>query len=537
MTADLGLGQHSLICCKLIELHFGEIVARVGSYLLLNRNRHISDIVFCTKLHIRDVRKAVAVLVQHNLVTFCPNERNGSVAEYSIDTHSVYCLLRYPRYLFIIKTLYGDESKILLEVLLNYGQSSASELIFRALKKLNGTTEGETASSLLLWEKVQFLITNEFFVRCPLLTKLETGVPEFVAADDSAVDQFKVPMVDTKMIEQKIRDKDAELGEHSDSEIVWRVNHKRFTVELQNVILVNAAARRVDSVAGELLHLLLGMWGQISNQSSQTSTLLSSIQIKDAARRKFPGNPIVDYCEQYLRILSEDSSELVTKCGEAGGGQFMINYENVFKNLACSTLDSIVLEKFGSKALRLFRLTRMKLCLEQDRMQQLSMIPAKEAKIHAFRLLKHNFLQIQELRKGTAIAAPVKSFFVFHVDLNQVIRTALQICYKGLYNTLMRREHELAENGRLLEKELQITTLFNDLKQAGADEMQLADVDGLITRPERTLLAKIHSMSNQLTLAEMQVDESILILETYLKYCEVPPASTGSPCFKNRTIH
>lgn len=157
------------------------------------------------------------------------------------------------RYLFIIKTLYGDESEMLLEVLLNYGQSSASELIFRALKRLNETAEGEPsfvqiacltclpcffssgemASSTLLWEKVQVLITNEFFVRCPQITKTETGVPEFANADDSASDQFRVPVVDTKMIGQKIRDKAAELGEHSDSAIVWRVNHKRFVIELK----------------------------------------------------------------------------------------------------------------------------------------------------------------------------------------------------------------------------------------------------------------------------------------------------------------
>ena len=53
-------------------------------------------------------------------------------------------------------------------------------------------------------------------------------------------------------------------------------------------------------------------------------------------------------------------------------------------------------------------------------MQQLSMIPAKEAKMHTYRLLEQNFLQIQELRKGTGNAAPVKTFFLFHVDLQQV---------------------------------------------------------------------------------------------------------------------
>ena len=56
LVADLGLGQHSLICCELLDLHFGEIVARVGAYLLPRRNRLIADIVFGTRLHIRDVR-------------------------------------------------------------------------------------------------------------------------------------------------------------------------------------------------------------------------------------------------------------------------------------------------------------------------------------------------------------------------------------------------------------------------------------------------------------------------------------------------
>jgi len=53
--------------------------------------------------------------------------------------------------------------------------------------------------------------------------------------------------------------------------------------------------------------------------------------------------------------LAEDSSELVTKSGDAGGGQYRLDFKAVFEKLASATLDSIVLEKFGSKALRLFR--------------------------------------------------------------------------------------------------------------------------------------------------------------------------------------
>jgi DNA-directed RNA polymerase III subunit RPC3 len=57
-------------------------------------------------------------------------------------------------------------------------------------------------------------------------------------------------------------------------------------------------------------------------------------------------------------VLLEDSADLIDKPGDAGGGQFNLDYSKVFENLACASLDSIVLERFGSKALRLFRWIR-----------------------------------------------------------------------------------------------------------------------------------------------------------------------------------
>ena len=135
---------------------------------------------------------------------------------------------------------------------------------------------------------------------------------------------------------------------------------------------------------------------------------------------------------------------MVTKSGDAGGGQYILNKTNVFTNMACATLDSIVLEKFGSKATRLFRyviftvilsfslelklmngyllfrLTRSKNYLEHDQMQHLSMISAKDTRTLSYQLLEHNFLQLKELRKGTSNTVPVKCFFLFYVDLPQV---------------------------------------------------------------------------------------------------------------------
>ncbi len=137
---------------------------------------------------------------------------------------------------------------------------------------------------------------------------------------------------------------------------------------------MNAAARRVDNTAGELYHILLDMWAEHSCRNAPTTNSISLHGIKGFVSKahnslllkhldeylKVLGNSpklfsFLYFFSEYLIFLVEDPSDLLTKSGDAGGGQYLLNLKSVFEKLACATLDSIVLEKFGSKALRLFR--------------------------------------------------------------------------------------------------------------------------------------------------------------------------------------
>jgi len=368
------------------------------------------------------VKKAIAILVQHNFVEFEPSETNANVAEYSVIRENIYCLLRYPKYLFMMKNLFGDEAEVLLEELLNQGQDSASNLIFRSIQRLREVLEDEQVSSvspLLLYEKLQNLAYKQYIIRLPQLAENNLKKVPILVAEENL--KFKCPTLDLALISQKLQENSDQLGNYSDSQIMWRVNFEKFNHDMRKEILVNAAARRIDPLAGQLYHILYNLWSENSSPESPISTPLTFNQIRDTVCKSFEStSPLVLYCDQYLKILAEDSSNLVTKSGDAGGGQYILNKTNVFTNLACTTLDSIVLEKFGSKATRLFRLTRSRNYLEHDQMQQLSMIPAKDTRTLSYQLMEHNFLQLKELRKGTSNIAPVKCFFLFYVDLPQV---------------------------------------------------------------------------------------------------------------------
>nr|CAG4641644.1 EOG090X04YD [Eurycercus lamellatus] len=469
----------------------------------------------------KQVKNALAVMIQHNLVKFEANDRNSNIAEYSAISHHIYCLLRYPKYLYMMKRMFGDLEEMLLEILLNHGQASASNVIFMAAKRLNearGVT-GELMDPISLHEKLVNLAANQYIVRCPCISADAQKIPTFVV--DAETDPFVVPPLNLGIIAQKLKENAPEIGEHTDSTIIWRVNFQRFDVEMRNVILVNAAARRVDPIAGELYHLLLQLWSRCSSFDAPITNFIDFHQIKDAVRKNANCSALLrDHFDQYLRVLCEDSSNLIIKAGDAGGGQYLLNYKSVFENLACATLDSIVLEKFGSKALRLFRLTRTEKYIEHDGMHNASMILPKEVKMFSYKLVEHNFLQFQELKKGTSSSAPVKSFVLFYVDLPQVARTALDLTFKGIFNALILKEHVEVENKRLIEKFDRMEILLRTLRAEDASEDDLAYVEESMTQTEKTLVKKVQAMTDQLALGESQVDESILILESYIHFLD-----------------
>ena len=119
---------------------------------------------------------------------------------------------------------------------------------------------------------------------------------------------------------------------------------------------------------------------------------------------------------------------------------------------------------------------RDKKYIEQEQIQQLAMIPAKEAKHLTYTLLQENYLQIQEIKKSGVSAAPIKTFFLFHIDLNLVVYMEVQHCYQALYNIMQRREYEISSNKRMIDKQLRMQTLTTNLKEHGATEEQLAEV-------------------------------------------------------------
>lgn len=233
---------------------------------------------------------------------------------------------------------------------------------------------------------------------------------------------------------------------------------------------------------------------------------------------------LIKYLDQFVSLIAEDSSGFIRKTGDMGGGQFVVDFERALEQLAYATVESIITEKFGSKASRIFRVIRTKIFIEQEDIQKQAMIPAKEAKDLAYKLLKEQFIQIKTVRKaGGGGAGPAKAFYLFQIKLRQVVKMLESICFQSLYNTITRTDFEKSENKRLIDKSQKLESIVDAMKERGDAEEYIEEIRETMTPPEKEIMEKVKLRLKILANAELALDETIFLLQMYLYHTAYKP--------------
>lgn len=109
-------------------------------------------------------------------------------------------------------------------------------------------------------------------------------------------------------------------------------------------------------------------------------------------------------------------------------------------------------ERFGGPACRIFRLLLLKRNLEQKQIAEMAMIPVKDTRELLYKLLKAEYVQIQEVAR-TSDHAPSRTFYLWRVDLLRVVeqvgerKNTLHVSRKGLLLTIVTcRSRALSRN-------------------------------------------------------------------------------------------
>uniref|UniRef100_A0A4W6FT52 DNA-directed RNA polymerase III subunit RPC3 n=1 Tax=Lates calcarifer TaxID=8187 RepID=A0A4W6FT52_LATCA len=534
--------QEVRLCGLLLREHFGEVVEKVGTHLLRSGAQNLRTIIHETGISLDLVKKSLCVLVQHGACVFSSGRKGpGSPTEYQASSDRILRILRYPRYIYTAKTLYGDTGEIIIEELLQRGHMTMSSNVKTVADRLTqNMEEGRSMDYSEVSSAFSNLVETHFLQRCPPLAGLgttdastpatpatpanpttpatlatsATPASTTVPTPESFPDCYKVPhmtligrgkrQLSSEDGEEQRNAKKAKLDSdtHGDEGIYWQVNFERFHLHFRDQAIISAVANKLDQTSSEIVRTMLRMSEVTTSPTATCTKPLSANEIF----RSLPSSyniprPILD---QYLTLLVDDPMEFVGKAGESGGGMYVVNLHRALANLARATLESVVQERFGSRSARIFRLLLRKRHLEQKQVEDFAMIPAKEAKDMLYTLLSQNLVQLQEIPK-TPDYAPSRTFYLYTVNQLPTARMLLQNCYKTVANLIERRLYETKESKRLLEKSQRIEAILASLQASGAEPEQLTEVEEMITAPEKQQLEALRLHINKLDSAENQV--------------------------------
>lgn len=529
------------LCGLLLREHFGEVVEKVGTHLLRNGQQNLRTIIHETGMPLDQVKKSLCVMVQQGACTFTSGRKGpGSPTEFGANGDRILRILRYPRYIYTAKTLYGDTGELIIEEILQRGRLTMSETVKIVADRLTqNMEEGRSMDYSEVTSAFSKLVETHFLQRCPPVevqktTSVSENLPDLPPASSSAetyADRYKVPQVTligrgkrplcTEDGEEQRNTKRARMDTqtHGDEGIYWQVNLERFHLHFRDQTIISAVANKLDQTSSEIVRTMLRMSEVTTAPTAACTKPLSANEIFRALPSSY--NIQRQILDQYLTLLVDDPMEFVSKAGDSGGGMFVVNLHRALTNLARATLESVVQERFGSRSARIFRLLLRTRHLEQKQVEDFAMIPAKEAKDMLYTLLSENLVQLQEVPK-TPDYAPSRTFYLYTVNQLPTARMLLQNCYKTVGNLMQRRLFETKESKRLLEKSQRIEAILASLQASGAEPEQLLEVEEMITAPEKQQLDSLRLHVNKLDTAENQVDDTIFLLESYINTTCIP---------------
>ena len=387
--------------------------------LATTRTKTLAQLVTSTRLSFNQVRAALGVLLLRGLVTTSSSARRPHVVDYTIQLENVIGLQRLPVLLSSVRLQHGERAEAVLIQVIRLGQATASTIVFRTVKDGKGA---EKMSSVYdVYKDFKLLIELDLVKRVLPPTLSEVG-------EETSPSCSTLPEPDLKALALLLEQEDASLSsmiDMADSSIFWRLNTDAAALMLRDKLIVEASTRRHDVGAGKVVSSLLHLVSATSKDWAAVSSHIGHhIIVEKVTSEHGKTDPAFRHLDQYLKLLSTE--RLVDRVGDAGGGQYCLDMEHISKKLAEASLDCMVLERFGSKALRIFRHVREKKYVEEGSLQGVVMIPTKETKMLTYQLMENHFLHLQELRKTLASNAPSKSFYLFYVNMDQVVTILLK---------------------------------------------------------------------------------------------------------------
>ena len=452
---------------------------------------------------IGQVRECLLVLVQHNLVKTYLVATDGTVHGprrhlYEADVEQILVRLRHPKFLLHTKDTLGEEAESVVQALLENGRLRMSQVLSSVAAKWE-VTEESIADKL----KVAFLslLERRMVERAPdgnqhpppckepfglRRNRPGRGLAEAMAhksegkqrektAEETQATRFHPPdmFVDAPRtsVQNPARRKRRKLNQIADDEdeeppqqetlwqegngcqVLWRVNTEEFNRQFRHELIGNTMAAMYGEKAGVLVKTMLKLSSkEETHVKDETTVLLTAEDIAKACSKQTEVEPHLSYSEalDMLEFLSMERPGFLSRFStNTEVLSYTLCLGKIIHHLKVKHVEGVVMQKFGDRGCRIFRLLLAKRMLEQKQVADAAMLPIRDAREELYKLMKEELVSVQEVPK-TSDRAPARTFYLFYIDLPAVLRNITAEMYRSLSNIRARLEHELRQEEEVL---------------------------------------------------------------------------------------
>ena len=467
------------LVCDIVVDSFGHDSGTVCTALIQNGQRTLRELIRDTGLRPSRCQHALLVLIQHNCVLPQQLQRNprdldnhnddGGEVSYEIQMGHVLHRLRYPRFLLHVRECMSETHVILLEGLLEHGRLRSHQLFARATASPDYAEQEKSAVPL---DKVfSQLVEGRFVERVPV------GYVSQHSEDAAGV---------TALLSD---------------DALWRVNADEFNRRFRHIACAALVREKVDEAAGHLLSTMLEITRTRETKvNEERSTAVSEA---DILQKLCDSDTHID-TERIKRVLGKlaaDTSELISNVGDNhGGANYCVNMRRIVDLIRIKEVEAVVRERFGGPACRIFRLLLLKRNLEQKQIAEMAMIPVKDTRELLYKLLKAEYVQIQEVAR-TSDHAPSRTFYLWRVDLLHVVEQVGHELYRTTSNLRARLIHELSQERETL---MLLERAQDKIARGGESTVAL-------TSGQRLNLVRMRTIATRLESSLLRLDELVLI--------------------------
>lgn len=534
------------LCYHIINAHFGPVTAQVASTLLIRGRLPLPQLARLTPgVSPREVRLALLVLVQHNIVWHSEDEIDGEV--YEINWEEPVSRLRFGRYIMVVRDKLGDTAAEVLSFVLDNGKLKVGQVIESlAFEDPKQVKKYRFAFHTLVDQKYLKPCTAKSHIsprdrliqheaQCKrertneggnsILTPKELVEIKMMAAKRIQQEEEEADglgMVHRSTLEENRSTKKKNLTEDGrvvNEDVFFKVNYPKLNTCIRNEIIIEAALHRYNAQTAEVLRAALQASedrqlnlldfrsepvGQhdISSKLSSTSVLLNGIR---TSKKSY--SPSV---KDYVALLCNDdnhtpvgvaSAFMAPLSGGGGGsGRVTVEFDRIGRRLKQRVYESNVRERFGDDGVKVIRILIDKGKMDEKHLSKVALIAPNVLRPLLTRLSAASLVSLQEVPKS-ADRNPSRTYYLWYVDLAKAYSNLLSALYQTLANIVARTAEEESQVRPSLDKR---------------DRTDLNGQEHLLNRHDLAVLNEWEEKQERLHVLAMRVEENVFILRDML---------------------